>query len=101
MTENLNPATSLLSFRRSTPHFLLERNINPKRYSSNPASELRISIHKGIEFRVRSRAMHRVFMEKYERPTKQLRRPEAARANVRLWHIADIDADDEHVCFWG
>src|SRR4029077_2102204 len=21
-------------------------------------------------------------------------------ANVRLWHIADIDADDEHVRFW-
>ncbi len=21
--------------------------------------------------------------------------------NVRLWHIADIDADDEHVRFWG
>ena len=20
---------------------------------------------------------------------------------VRLWHLADIDADDEHVCFWG
>jgi hypothetical protein len=22
-------------------------------------------------------------------------------SNVRLWHIADIDADDEHVRFWG
>ena len=22
-------------------------------------------------------------------------------ANVRYWHIADIDADDEHVRFWG
>ena len=21
--------------------------------------------------------------------------------NVRYWHLADIDADDEHVCFWG
>jgi hypothetical protein len=21
--------------------------------------------------------------------------------NVRFWHIADIDADDEHVRFWG
>jgi hypothetical protein len=21
--------------------------------------------------------------------------------NVRLWHLADVDADDEHVCFWG
>jgi hypothetical protein len=21
--------------------------------------------------------------------------------DVRLWHLADIDADDEHVCFWG
>ena len=21
--------------------------------------------------------------------------------NVCLWHLADIDADDEHVCFWG
>jgi hypothetical protein len=21
--------------------------------------------------------------------------------NVRLWHLADIDTDDEHVCFWG
>jgi hypothetical protein len=20
---------------------------------------------------------------------------------VRYWHLADIDADDEHVCFWG
>jgi len=20
--------------------------------------------------------------------------------NVRLWHLADIDAHDEHVCFW-
>jgi hypothetical protein len=23
------------------------------------------------------------------------------RRNVRIWHLADIDADDEHVCFWG
>ena len=21
--------------------------------------------------------------------------------DVRFWHLADIDADDEHVCFWG
>src|SRR5262249_9394252 len=21
--------------------------------------------------------------------------------HVRFWHLADIDADDEHVCFWG
>jgi arylsulfatase len=21
--------------------------------------------------------------------------------NVHYWHFADIDADDEHVCFWG
>ena len=21
--------------------------------------------------------------------------------NVRCWHEADIDADDDHVCFWG
>jgi len=20
---------------------------------------------------------------------------------VRLWHLADIDADDDNVCFWG
>jgi hypothetical protein len=20
---------------------------------------------------------------------------------VAFWHLADIDADDEHVCFWG
>jgi hypothetical protein len=29
-----------------------------------------------------------------------LRRP-SPRRDVRLWHLADIDADDEHVCFWG
>jgi hypothetical protein len=23
------------------------------------------------------------------------------RANVCFWHLADIDADDEHVRFWG
>jgi hypothetical protein len=22
-------------------------------------------------------------------------------AHVRFWHLADIDADDEYVCFWG
>jgi hypothetical protein len=22
-------------------------------------------------------------------------------ADVRFWHLADIDAEDEHVCFWG
>ena len=21
--------------------------------------------------------------------------------DVRLWHLADVDAEDEHVCFWG
>jgi len=21
--------------------------------------------------------------------------------DVGYWHLADIDADDEHVCFWG
>jgi len=21
--------------------------------------------------------------------------------DVSLWHLADIDADDEHVCLWG
>jgi hypothetical protein len=21
--------------------------------------------------------------------------------DVRYWHLADIDADDDHVCFWG
>jgi hypothetical protein len=41
--------------------------------------------------------MHRVSMEKYERPAKQLRRPEAPLANVRLWHLADMDVGAEHV----
>jgi hypothetical protein len=25
----------------------------------------------------------------------------AGTADVRLWHLADIHADDEHVCLWG
>jgi hypothetical protein len=29
------------------------------------------------------------------------RRSARAPANVRLWHLAEVDADDEHVCFWG
>ena len=27
-------------------------------------------------------------------------RSAAVFADVRSWHLADIDADDEHVCFW-
>jgi hypothetical protein len=28
-------------------------------------------------------------------------KPTWSHCNVRFWHLADIDAGDEHVCFWG
>ena len=34
--------------------------------------------------------------------TQKRRKPiQAITPDVRYWHIADIDADDEHVRFWG
>jgi len=42
------------------------------------------------------------------RPNTWLHRPATRRevltcqpGAVHTWHLADIDADDEHVCFWG
>src|SRR6478609_5409934 len=43
-----------------------------------------------------------------KRPNTWLHRPATRRqvltcqpGAVHTWHLADIDADDEHVCFWG
>jgi hypothetical protein len=68
--ENLNPATSFLSFKRSIPYFRLARSINPTLYSSKTASRPTIRVQRGMVFKARSRGMLRLSVERYECPAK-------------------------------